>query len=114
MKVAFFVTTPPGDEPRVQTMLGYALAARAMDYEVLIFLALDGAIIIKRKVVESYSPETRSRIEDALKDGVKMWVCSAAVKTYGIQKDEMIDGVEVTGIASFYEFAADSKITLSW
>ena len=45
MKLAFFVTTTPGDEPRIQTMLGYVLAAKAMDYDALVFLALDGGML---------------------------------------------------------------------
>ena len=114
MKAAFFVTTAPGDEPRIQTMLGYALAAKAMDYDTLVFLALDGGMLTKKKVLDNLEPQTRGRFLESLGMGVKIWVCSAAVATYGIKKEDMIEGVEVKGIASFFQFAAESDISLSW
>ena len=113
MKAAFFVTTTPGDEPRIQTMLGYAQAAKAMDYDTLIFLALDGGMLTKKKVVDNLQPETRNRIFSSLKYGIKIWVCSAAVATYGIKKEEMVEGIEVKGIASFFQFASESDGPLS-
>ena len=114
MKASFFVTTTPGDEPRIQTMLGYAQAARAMDYDTLIFLALDGGMLTKKKVVDNLQPLTRDRILSSLKLGIKIWVCSAAVATYGIKKEEMVEGIEIKGIASFFQFASDSDVHLSW
>lgn len=114
MKAAFFVTTTPGDEPRIQTMLGYAMAAKAMDYDVLVFLALDGGMLTKKKVVDNLKPETRGRIFDSMKLGVQIWVCSSAVATYGIKKEDMIEGIEVRGIASFFQFASESDVSLSW
>lgn len=114
MKAAFFVTTTPGDEPRIQTMLGYAQAAKAMDYDTLIFLALDGGMLTKKRVVDNLQAETRKRIYDSLKYGVKIWVCSAAVATYGIKKEEMVEGIEVKGIASFFQFASESQVQTSW
>lgn len=114
MKAAFFVTTSAADEPRIQTMLGYAQAAKAMDYDTLIFLALDGGMLTKKKVVDGLDSVTRQRIYDSLKDGIKIWVCSAAVATYGIKKEDMIEGIEVKGIVSFFQFASESDVNLSW
>ena len=114
MKAAFFVTTTPGDEPRIQTMLGYAQAAKAMDYDTLIFLALDGGMLTKKKVVDNLQPLTRERILGSLKLGIKIWVCSAAAATYGIKKEDMVEGIEVKGIASFFQFASESEVSLSW
>lgn len=115
MKVAFLATIPPGDEPKIQTMFGYAFAARAaMDAEVLIFLALDAGMLAKKKVLNNLEPATRTRIMDALENGVKVSVCSAAVATYGIKREEMVEGIEIAGITSFYQFAAEADITLSW
>ena len=44
----------------------------------------------------------------------KMWLCSSAAATFNIKEDEVVDGVKIMGIASFYEFASEAKITLTW
>lgn len=114
MKVAFLVTTPAADEPRIQTMFGYAMAATAMGYDTLVFLALDGAMLTKKRVVENLTQDTRDRIKKAMEQGVKVVACSAAVKTYGIKKEDMIPGVEIWGIASFYDFAVGAGLVTTW
>jgi predicted peroxiredoxin len=114
MKAAFFVTTPAADEPRVQTLFGYAMAAAAMDYDTLIFLALDGAMLTKRKVVDNLTVNTRDRVLEAMRNGVQVAVCSQAAQTYGIKKEDMLDGVKIWGIASFLDFASNADIMLSW
>ena len=113
-KVAFLITAPAADEPRVQTMFGYAMAAAAMGYETLVFLALDAAILSKKKVIEKLQAETSKRIKDAMEMGVKIAACSAAVQTYQIKKEDMLEGIDIWGIASFYEFAVGAGLTTTW
>ncbi|WP_069806370.1 DsrE family protein [Vulcanisaeta thermophila] len=113
-KVAFFVTAPPADEPRYETMLGYALAAAAMGFEVLIFFTLDAALTVKKQVFSKMNQKIRERVQEAMKMGVKFAACSSAIQTYGIKQEEIIDGVEVWGIASFYDYAANAKMVISW
>ncbi|MFN7105405.1 MAG: DsrE family protein [Pyrobaculum sp.] len=105
---------PPADSPRISTMLGYALAAAAMGMEVLIFWTLDGAHTVKKKVFEKLDPQIRERFKQCLDMGCKMWLCSSAAATFNIKEDEVVEGVKIMGIASFYEFAGESKITLTW
>ncbi|MDG6898892.1 MAG: sulfur reduction protein DsrE, partial [Nitrososphaerota archaeon] len=68
-KVAFLVTVSAADEPRIQTMFGYAMAAAAMSYDTLVFLALDAAMLTKKKVISNLLPETSKRIKDAMDIG---------------------------------------------
>ena len=113
-KVAFLVTAPAADEPRVQTMFGYAMAASAMGYETLVFLALDAAMLTKKKVIENLQADTRKRITDAMDIGVKVVACSAAIATYKIKKEEMLEGIDIWGIASFYDFAVGAGLVTTW
>lgn len=112
-KVAFLATMPPADTPRISTMLGYALAAASMGFEVLIW-TLDGAHVVKKKVFEKLDPQIRERFKQCLDMGCKMWLCSSAAATFNIKEDEVVEGVKIMGIASFYEFAAEAKVTLTW
>lgn len=114
MRVAFFATVSPADEPRVQTMFGYALAARTMDAEVLVFLALDGGLLARKKVIDNLLPATKNRILEAMKEGVALKICSDAAHTYGITKEEMLDGVDIWGIVSFLDYASQADVSLSW
>nr|WP_287070447.1 adenylyl-sulfate reductase subunit alpha [Pyrobaculum sp.] len=36
------------------------------------------------------------------------------IATFNIKEDEVVEGVKIMGIASFYEFASEAKITLTW
>ena len=38
--------------------------------------------------------------------------CQMSMDVFGFSKDDFIDGVEVEGVATFLEFAADSDIQL--
>ena len=113
-KVAFLATMSPADTPRLSTMLGYALAAVSMGFDVLIFWTLDGAHVVKKKVFEKLDKQIQERFKQCLEMGCKMWLCSSAAATFNIKEDEVVDGVKIMGIASFYEYAADAKIVLTW
>ena len=44
--------------------------------------------------------------------GVKVLACEMSMDVMGIHRDELIDGVEVAGVAAYLGDAADSKVTL--
>ncbi|MGP8017642.1 MAG: DsrE family protein [Thermoplasmata archaeon] len=113
-KVAFLSTVAPGDTPRLETMLGYALAARAMEYEVKIFLALDSALVTKRPIFEKLDAKLRDRITECLTAGVQLDVCQASAQTFSIRAEDLIPGVQIRGIASFFAYAANADINFGW
>jgi len=95
-------------------MFGYALVARAMRYEMKIFLALDSALVTKRQIFEKLDPKFRDRITDCLAAGVQLEVCQASAQTFNIRTEDLIPGVKISGIASFFAYAEDAAINLSW
>jgi len=113
-KVAFLATMPPADTPRISTMLGHALVALSMGFEVLIFWTLDGAHVVRKSVFEKFDEDIKQKFLKCIEMGCKMWLCSSAATTFGIKEEELIEGVEIRGIASFYEYASEAKVTLSW
>ncbi len=113
-KIAFFATMAPGDTPRLETMLGYALVAAAMKYEMKIFFALDSALVTKSQIFDKLEAKVRDRIRECVKEGVQVEVCSASAKTFNIRPEDLIDGATIKGIASFYDYAENADITLSW
>lgn len=113
-RVAFFSTTSPGDTPRIDTMLGYALAAAAMGYETKIFFALDSALVTKKQVFEKLDEKLRSRLEECAKAGVQLDICQASAQTFNIKKEDLIEGAKIKGVATFFDYAETADINLSW
>jgi len=46
--------------------------------------------------------------------GVKLIACQMSMDVMGIKKEDLIDGVEIGGAATFLEFASHNAITLTF
>jgi len=51
-------------------------------------------------------------LEIAVESGVRLIGCQMTMDVFGLTADELIDGVEVGGAATFLNYAADADITL--
>ena len=50
----------------------------------------------------------------AIESGVKLIACQMTMDVMGIKKEELIDGIQIGGAATFLEFASKNAITLSF
>ena len=55
-----------------------------------------------------------SLLDIAIESGVKMIGCQMTMDVMGIKKEDLIDGIEIGGAATFIEFASHNAITLSF
>jgi peroxiredoxin family protein len=53
-------------------------------------------------------------LEIALESGVKLIACQMTMDVMGIKKEDLLDGVEIGGAATFLEFASRNAITLTF
>ena len=53
-------------------------------------------------------------LEIAVESGVRLLACQMSMDVMGIKKEDLIDGIEVVGAATFLEYASDNAITLSF
>lgn len=53
-------------------------------------------------------------IDMAIEGGVKLQACQMSMDVMGIKKEELIDGIEVVGAATFLNYASQNAITLSF
>jgi len=53
-------------------------------------------------------------LEMAVESGVRLIACQMSMDVMGIKKEDLIDGVEVGGAATFLEFASENAIALSF
>jgi len=53
-------------------------------------------------------------MEMAKELGVRLIACQMSMDVMGIKKEDLIDGVEIGGAATFLEFASQNAITLTF
>jgi len=66
------------------------------------------SMIMKKKNVESLE----SLIKNAMAMGVKIIACSMSMDVMGIRKEELIDGVEIGGVATYIAETEDANLNL--
>ena len=98
-------------------MLG--TGAAAYDMEVMMFFTMSGLRIVKKGYAETITMENCPKtmpefIEVAKEMGIRMVACSAAFPMFGISNDDVIDGVEIGGVATFITEASEAKIVLTF
>lgn len=68
---------------------------------------------IIRKLMQEHEVSSLEEFVDMARDfGVRMTVCDMSRELLGIRDEELIDGLDVGGVASFMGDAARSKVTL--
>lgn len=112
-------------------VLNIATAAAALDAEVGIFFTFEGLTIIHKNseqmlqlkpenagLAEGFKktnvPPVSQLLEIANESGVRMIACQMTVDAMGLEKEHLIDGIELGGAAAFLDFAFDAQVTLNF
>jgi len=53
-------------------------------------------------------------IAACIKGGVRMIGCQMTMDVMGVKKEDLIDGIEIGGAATFLDYACDADVTLSF
>ncbi len=96
-----------------------ASGALAMDMDVTMFFTLTGLNIIKKGGVETIklpgAPKTLPEFIQIMQDAnVKFIACSAAFPIVGCKEEDLIEGVECGGVASFVSDAEEADVVLTF
>lgn len=51
-------------------------------------------------------------IQEGIKSGIKMVACQMSMDVMGVAKEELLDGVEIGGVATMLDTADDSNMSL--
>jgi peroxiredoxin family protein len=71
-----------------------------------------GAVMM-RKRMESKSVEAlESMMASAISSGVRLVACQMSMDIMGVAREELIDGVEIGGVASYLEAATTANLNL--
>jgi peroxiredoxin family protein len=71
-----------------------------------------GASIMRKLMKDHEVTSLSEMVEMAQEMGVKMTVCDMSRELLGVRDDELIDGLEMGGVAAFMGDAARSKVSL--
>ena len=110
--MAILSTFSPADAGRLGMLLAYAITVCEMNFEVVVFLALDSVLLVKRDVFQKLEDSVKEEFIKARKMGVKFIACALAVQKFKV-KEFIDDKIEVWEISTFFDFASKSKLTLS-
>ncbi|MBU5256260.1 DsrE/DsrF/DrsH-like family protein [Tissierella praeacuta] len=71
-----------------------------------------GPKIIRTVMKDKNISSLEELIEQGIKSGIKMVACQMSMDVMGITKEELLDGVEIGGVATMLSAADDSNMSL--
>jgi len=71
-----------------------------------------GPLMMKARMKAKNVDQLETMMEAALRSGVRMVACQMSMDIMGVSKEELMDGVEVGGVATYMEAASESGVNL--
>ncbi len=71
-----------------------------------------GSMMMKKRMLSKKVDSVEDMIRTALDNGVRMIACQMSMDVMGVDKYELIDGVEIGGVATYLEEAEKSNLNL--
>jgi hypothetical protein len=99
---------------RTYSPLFYAMAAAAMEMDVMVWFTMDGTNQLKKGAAEKVQLDPTSDVtlktmlEQAMESGVKLRVCQQSMALWNMQSEDLIPGVEILGATSIIDLALES------
>ena len=94
-----------------------ALGARAMDMDAVLFFTMSGLqALVKGEAdkIELGGKKLGDMLRQAKDMGVRLLACSTALEIAGIKPEDLEEGIEVVGVATYLSEAADNAICNSF
>jgi len=66
-----------------------------------------------RKMGQQNIPTFSQMLKDNIEMGAKVYACSTSMTMMGVRKEDLVDGVEIAGVAKFLDMAANAGTTLA-
>ncbi len=99
---------------RTYSPLFYAMAAAAMEMDVMVWFTMNGTNQLKKGEAEKVQLDPTSDVtlktmlEQTMESGVKLRVCQQSMALWKMSKEDLIDGVEILGATSVIDLALNS------
>lgn len=69
-------------------------------------------MMMKKKIADKGVASIDELREICLEAGVKLIACQMTMDLFGFKREEFIDGIEIGGAATFFEFAGEADVSL--
>ncbi len=98
---------------RTYSPLFYAMAAAAMEMEVMVWFTMDGTNQLKKGAAEKVQLDPNSNVtlktmlQMAMDSDVELRVCQQSLTLWDMEPDDLIEGVEILGATSIIDLALD-------
>ena len=99
---------------RTYSPLFYAMAAAAMEMEVMVWFTMDGTSQLKKGEAEKVQLDATSDVtlktmlEQAMDAEVELRVCQQSMALFDMTKEDLIEGVEILGATSIIDLALNA------
>ncbi len=96
---------------RTYSPIFYAMAAAAMEMEVMVWFTMDGTNQLKKGEAEKVQLDKSSNVtlktmlEMALDSEVELRVCQQSLELWDMKPEDLIDGVEILGATSIIDLS---------
>jgi len=96
---------------RTYSPLFYAMAAAAMEIEVMVWFTMNGTNQLKKgeaekvQLVKDSNVNLKTMLEMALDSEVELRVCQQSLELWDMKVEDLIDGVKIMGATSIIELA---------
>ena len=94
--------------------LFYAMAAAAMEMDVMVWFTMDGTNQLQRGAAEKVKLDPTSGVtlktmlEQVMESGVKLRVCQQSMALWSMTAEDLIPGVEILGATSIIDLALEA------
>lgn len=104
---------PPVKKGLLEKMFGWMMpqGAEKLSLSKMNYMGM-GPKMIKHVMKKHNALTLPQLIEMAQEQGVKLVACTMTMDLLGLQKDELINGLEYAGVAAYLGDAADAKVNL--
>ncbi|NJN42018.1 MAG: sulfur reduction protein DsrE [Flammeovirgaceae bacterium] len=99
---------------RTYSPLYYAIAAAAMEMEVMVWFTMNGTNQLKKGEAEKVQLDKTSDVtlktmlKMAMENDVKLRVCQQSLELWQMKKEDLIEGVEILGATSIIDLSLNS------
>lgn len=103
---------------RTYSPLFYAMAAAAMEMEVMVWFTMNGTNQLKKGEAEKVQLDKTSNVtlktmlQMAMDSDVKLRVCQQSLELWNMKPEDLIEGVEILGATSIIDLALTNDHTM--
>jgi tRNA 2-thiouridine synthesizing protein D len=108
------VMEAPYGRERAYTALRFALAAALEGHKVRTFLIQDGVFVAKKGQSPEQFPNLAGLLEDALREGVEVKMCTPCCKARALTDAEVVKGVAMATMSDLVEWCTQSDKVLTF